>query len=131
LDRFVYEVVRIKLTKAKEFLDMAELAADGPYLDAATSLAVSAAINASDALLALTIGVMPTGESHMDAVTILRKAGLRRASSHLARALALKHKAQYSARRCTANEAEDATKQATRLLAEAQATARRAGVSES
>jgi hypothetical protein len=114
----VSSLIRTKIEKARQFLDMAELAGDA-YFDAAASLAVSAAINASDALSVLAKGSYLTGDNHDEAAVWLRKAGFQTASKHLARALAYKSKAQYSAARCTEKDAADAIKHARRLLDEA------------
>lgn len=109
------DIVRSKIDKSKEFMEMAELAAGGLY-DASVSLAVSAAINASDSLCVLKTGTYPSGSSHGDAVRILKRSGLSSESGHLIAVLSRKDKAQYSVRRCTATECDDTLKHAQRLL---------------
>jgi len=109
------ELVRAKIAKARDFLDLAVFAGD-EYFDPAVSLAVSAAVNASDVLCVIATGGYPTGENHGDATGALRKAGYRQASTHLARVLAYKNKAQYSPARCTVRDALEVTKHAQRLL---------------
>jgi len=112
------ELVRVKIAKARDFLVMAEFAGEG-YFDPAVSLAVSAAVNASDALCIIATGGFPSGDRHADAAGLLRKAGYSQAGTHLARVLAVKNKAQYSVTRCSERDAVDAIKHAQRLLDQA------------
>jgi hypothetical protein len=63
-----------KLEKAAEFLMMAEFAFDGGCYDAAVSLAVSAGINASDALCLDRLGLLPSNQEHAEAARVLSKA---------------------------------------------------------
>ena len=95
---------------------MAELSLDADAYDAATSLAVSAAINAADALVLLAGEVPPRGMDHSQATTVLRKTVGGDASRQLAKALSRKSKAQYDLKRCTKVDAEDTIKAASRLL---------------
>jgi hypothetical protein len=111
-------LIRTKVAKAQDFLEIAELAGEA-HFDAAVSLAVSAAVNASDVLCLVATGGYPTGDNHGDASGVLRKAGFPRSSTHLARVLAFKNKAQYLAIRCTERDADDAMRHARRLLDEA------------
>lgn len=108
-------VALAKVSKSEEFLLVASFAFEGGTYDAAASLAVSAAINASDALCAMR-GRVPSGRDHQDAVQSLRRNGFQQASNILARVLAIKQKSQYSARRVSRSEADDAVKRAERLL---------------
>jgi hypothetical protein len=112
------ELVRAKIAKSRDFLDMADLAGE-TYFDPAVSLAVSAAVNASDVLCVIATGGYPAGDSHADASRILRKAGYQQAGTHLARVLAVKNKAQYSGTRCSRQDATDAIRRARRLLDQA------------
>ncbi|WP_157413065.1 hypothetical protein [Aeromicrobium sp. Root236] len=107
--------VRNKLAKAKEFLLVAGVAHDQAF-DAATSLAVSAAVNASDAILLIEVGTYPTGGQHMHALTLLREAGYGRAARHLGACLGLKNKAQYAVSACTRGNADAAVSHATRIV---------------
>lgn len=105
-----------KLDKAAEFLLSAELIREAECFDAAVSLAVSAAINASDAAIVLCGGQIPRGSSHDAAVTVLRKSVDEVAARQLARVLSFKNKAQYDVKRCTRADAEDAIRAAERVL---------------
>lgn len=111
--------VALKIAKAEEFLLSGELALEIDAFDSATSLAVSAAINASDALIIAAGQPLPRGRDHGQAVTILRHASDLPTSRQLGRALQLKNKAQYDLNRCTRADAEDAIKVAERLIAKA------------
>ncbi|WP_146243509.1 hypothetical protein [Curtobacterium sp. MCLR17_034] len=108
-------VVRVKRAKAEEFQFLASLAV-GQYHDAAASLAASAAINASDALIVHKGGAIPNRQDHQAAVKILRRLVDGRAAGHLAGALRMKSKSQYSATHCTDKEAHDAVLHSGRLL---------------
>lgn len=84
--------------------------------DAACSLAASAGVNATNALL-IQIGVKPpNGSDHYSAVTALRQRGQREASVQLASLLGLKHRSQYETSRCTAADADRAIKLAERIV---------------
>jgi transcriptional regulator GlxA family with amidase domain len=66
----------VKVAKATEFLEMAEVAlADGCY-DCAASLAVSAGVNAVDGLCLHVIGRYSKVQGHEDAVVLVSKAGV-------------------------------------------------------
>ncbi|WP_314140585.1 HEPN domain-containing protein [uncultured Plantibacter sp.] len=108
-----------KLRKAEEFLISAELMQECGSLNAAVSLAVSASINASDAIIFGVSGRLPSGVDHNSAVTALKKASDASAWIQLQRALNLKNKAQYSAVSCTSTDAENAIKAAQRLVEKA------------
>lgn len=95
---------------------MAALAVDGESWDACVSLSVSAGVNASDAVLLQRIGTIVAGDSHEEAVRVLRKNSEGNVANQLARLLSVKHKAQYSALRCTAAEADAAYKRGERIL---------------
>ncbi len=105
-----------KIRKASEFLLVAEMALEMDAYDAAASLAVSAAINASDALLLHRSCVLPQAEDHRRAVTLLRQYGFVQASTQLSRILGVKNKAQYQVQSCTLKEAADAIQRTGRLL---------------
>jgi hypothetical protein len=107
------------LAKAAQFYDMADLTVSGEAWDASVSLAVSAAINASDVICLLETGVIPAGDAHASAASILKRTGHLTASTHLLRALAVKTRAQYGTARCTEREARETLKHADRLLREA------------
>jgi hypothetical protein len=102
-----------KLAKAKEFMLVAEAAMDA--MDAAVSLAASAAINAADVISLVDIGSYPRDGDHQQAVTRLRPTRPQSARQ-LASVLALKPKAQYDSKRCTKNDVTTALKQSSRLV---------------
>lgn len=108
--------VAAKVAKAEEFLLMAEIAIDLNAYDAAVSLAVSAAINASDAMILAAGGVVPSGQEHATAARTLGRLAGSDAANQLNRALSLKSRAQYEIRRCTATDAAKAQQAAERLV---------------
>lgn len=108
-------MVATKLAKAEEFQLLAGLAVD-QYYDAAVSLAATAAINASDALIVLSGGAIPGRQEHQAAVKVLRSRVNAAAANHLAGALRQKSKSQYSAQQCSSKEAEEAVLHSGRLL---------------
>jgi len=112
----VPDAVSLKLDKAAEFLMVAEFALDGGCFDAATSLAVSAGINAGDGLCLAKLDVLPSGQDHGEAPRVLQRAGYGQVGSLLSRLLSVKFKGQYSLKRCTRSEADTAIKRADRIL---------------
>jgi uncharacterized protein (UPF0332 family) len=108
--------VAAKVAKAADFLLMAEIADELGSYDAAVSLAVSAAINASDALILAAGGVVPSGDDHAVAERSLSRLAGPDAAKQLSRALRLKSQAQYQIRRCTAAEAAKVLQAAERLV---------------
>ncbi len=113
------QLVTAKLAKAEEFLEVAKLVVDSAH-DAATSLAVSAAINASDVILIRATGTAPTGAgAHAEAVKSLSRAGFPTAAKQLSRQLHYKNPAQYLARRLMRSEADQAITRAERLIEQA------------
>lgn len=110
------EIARGKLAKAKVFLLAAELLDGTGLYDAIVSLSVSAAINASDGLIAARGFPVPSGQDHNMAVSVLRRSGGGEAANQLQRVLGLKNRAQYSVPNCTAADADTAFKCATRLV---------------
>lgn len=91
------EQVRSYAGKAEEYADAAanELVA-GRFI-AATSLAIHAAINASDAVCGARLGVRAAGDNHDHVLTLLRQAGPDGAKleTDLRRLIPLKTKAEY------------------------------------
>lgn len=110
------DIVRAKVAKAKDFLAAAEIMEDIDAYDAAVSLAISAAINASDALVLDFSGSMPSGQDHHGAIALLKRATDRDTARQLDYVLNLKSKAQYAVQRCTAVEAAEVLKRAKRLV---------------
>jgi len=112
----VDDIVRAKVAKAKDFLAGAEIMLDLRAYDAAVSLAISAAINASDALVLDFENILPSGKDHHRAIALLKSATDRDTGRQLEYVLNLKSKAQYAVQRCTASEAEEVLKRAKRLV---------------
>jgi hypothetical protein len=108
----------LKMAKAAEFLEVADVALAGDCYDSAVSLSASAAINAADALCLHSFGRYSTSQGHDDAVVFVGRAGVigRSVATQLSRILAVKNKAQYANARCSPREAADAVKRATRIV---------------
>ena len=106
------------LSKAREFLEAAEVSRDLELYNAATSAAVISAINAKDAICLTLTGRTNKSENHNEAVSDLRRAG--RAGADLAptlsRLLRLKTKSQYSSVSVTPSDAASAVQWAQRLM---------------
>lgn len=109
-------VAKAHLEKAEEFLEAAKFCYDLDLWDAAASNAVSAAINASDALILQHGAAPPRGQDHAQAVTVLRRVVDADASRQLHRALSHKNRAQYDSVRSTASQADEAIRVAGRLV---------------
>jgi hypothetical protein len=105
------------LAKAQEFLDAAH-ALDARWHNAATSNAVTAGINAKDALCFATVGRSAAADDHKSAVTELRALGTvgREAAMALDRLLGQKDRAQYEQRAVTAVDAQAAVRRAGTLV---------------
>lgn len=108
----------VKVAKATEFQKMAEVALTGGCYDCAASLAVSAGVNAIDALCLHVFGRYSKAQGHEDAVVLVSKAGVtgRTAATPFRRLLSIKNKSQYLNARCSAQEATEAVKRASRIL---------------
>ena len=94
----------------------AELMLELEAYDAVVSLAASAAINASDALILDFSETMPSGKDHHGAIALLKRATDRDTARQLEYVLNLKPKAQYAVSGCTVIEATEALKRAKRLV---------------
>lgn len=112
---------RQHLAKATEFLDAAELALDTDLFSAATGSAVTAGINAKDAICLGLTGRTGKGQDHRTAVPELRSAGPAGAAvaTDLDRLLRLKTKAQYHHEAVSAQDARKAVAWAQRLVSAA------------
>lgn len=110
------EIARAKLAKAKEFLLAAQLLDETGLNDAIVSLCASAAINASDALIANGGLPIPSGQEHGAASTILRRVSGSETAKQFQRVVGLKHRAQYSAPKSSAADAAIALRCAERLV---------------
>src|SRR5207253_9609503 len=86
--------------------------------NAAGSNAVTAGINAKDALCFAMVGRTTAGDDHRSAVSELRAVGpeARRSAAALDRLLGLKDRAQYDRRSVTATEAQAAVRRATTMV---------------
>jgi hypothetical protein len=110
------------LDKAREFLAAARAALDAGWHNAAASSAVSAGINARDALCFAMIGRATAADDHRFAVAELRSLGPAGAepANALDRLLGLKDRAQYDRRSVGAAEARAAIRRAATLLQSAE-----------
>ena len=107
--------MRAKLTKAEEFLSVAEFAMELAAYNAAASLAVSAGINASDSMILASGGVLPNASDHRQSTRTLKRLNPG-ASAQLTRLLGVKNKAQYLLQMCTKSDAEIAIRAASKLM---------------
>ena len=116
------QAARGHLSKAQEFLAEAKSALANGQLNAATSNAVIAGINAKDAICLVLVGKTSKADDHRQAVTELRKAGKIGAdlAVTLDRLLKPKTKSQYQSLSMVIKDAEAAVNQAVRLVAEAE-----------
>jgi hypothetical protein len=89
-------------------------------VDAFVTLCVHAGIAAADVICCALLGLHASGESHHEAVALLRRADTKCASD-LRVLLALKTKSGYSAESATAANALQARRAATRLVEKAEA----------
>lgn len=120
-------IMRGRLRKAEQFIESAGLVLDDrpdAVSDAYVTLCVHAGIAASDVICCVRLGEHAQGESHADAVALLRTAD-EDAAKHLSTLLGLKTKSGYSHMPVTAGELKRAGR-AAEALAEA---ARRAHAS--
>ena len=118
-----------RLSAARAFLQQADISlqlVEGPLRNATVvSSAVLAAIAASDAACALTLGMLPAG-AHDNAVMLLASvSGSKRAVGDLSKLLALKTAAQYTGKSMAERQAVDAITRAQRLFAFADSQRRR------
>lgn len=112
------EKARAHLAKARQFLDAAELKLDADLYDAAASAAVSAGINAKDAICLRLVGQTTKGENHKRAAGELARAGQAGKELELtfARLLGLKTTAQYQAASIARGEAVKVVEWAARMV---------------
>ena len=116
MDAALSAAIAAKIQKAEQFQVMAEIAIDLESYDAACSLAASAAINSSDAIIMQAGLPAPSGRDHQSAVKVLRSVGGNVAAQQLSLILGTKTKSQYGVARCTAAEALEAVKRSGRIL---------------
>ena len=111
--------VRAYLGKAEEYLIAASSELKEGRTIAATSLAIHAAINASDAVTGMRLGRRAAGEDHDQVLALLREAGKDGAEveRNLARLLPLKTKTEYEPDDISKAEAARAVERASRCVA--------------
>ncbi len=108
---------------AQEFLEQARSSLDSGSYRAAATLAVHAAISATDALLGSRLGIRSSGQDHMAAADLLRTkapsspAGVwGRQAERLRRIIARKNLVEYEGRPVTGKEAKDLVVQSARFV---------------
>jgi hypothetical protein len=106
------------LDKAREFAEAARAALDAGWHNAAASNAVTAGINAKDALCLAMAGRTTAADDHKLAVSELRSLGPAGAEpgNALDRLLGLKDRAQYDRRSVSATEAQAGIRRAVTLV---------------
>lgn len=117
--------VRAYAGKAQEYVDAATSEIQAGRFIAATSLAVHAGINASDAVCGARVGERAAGDSHDQVLALLRTAGKdgTEVEKELRRLLPLKTKAEYEPDDVAVGVATKAVERAQRCVAIAQAVA--------
>jgi hypothetical protein len=105
---------RGRLKKAREFLDIAELAGTD-YPDGCVSNAILSGIASADVICCIRVGEHSAGEDHQQAVDLLKRAHAP-AAKHLDRLLRRKSTSAYSDVSSTAKHAEQALRDADALL---------------
>lgn len=117
--------VRAYARKAGEYAEAAASELGAERFIAATSLAIHAAINASDAVCGARLGERAAGEDHDQVLTLLKQAGPDGAKVEkvLRRLLPLKTKAEYEPDDVAAGVAAKAVERAQRAVTVAQAVA--------
>jgi uncharacterized protein (UPF0332 family) len=110
------------LHKAHEFLDAAETAAESVWPNTAASNAVTAGINAKDALCFGLSGRSVAAEDHRASVTELAALGAsgKKAATAFDRLLGMKDRAQYDRRDVSDTDAKAALRRARTMLDEAE-----------
>lgn len=117
--------VRAYAGKAQEYVDAAANEIEAERFIAATSLAVHAGINASDAICGARLGERAAGDSHDQVLALLRTAGKDgiEVEKELRRLLPLKTKAEYEPDDVAAGVATKAVERAQRCVSIAQTVA--------
>lgn len=111
---------RGRLTKAVSFLDQAEIVLlladdESAVTDAAVTLFVHAGIAAADVICCAHLAEHALGESHSDAIALLRTVNVG-AAKHLSVLLGLKTRAGYSAERTSPQNVTRARRAAAHLV---------------
>lgn len=105
---------RGRLKKAREFLDIAELASP-EYPDVSVSNAILSGIASADVICCVRVGQHAAGEDHQQAVDLLRRAH-EQAAKRLDRLLRRKSTSAYSDVSSTPTQVEQALRDAGALL---------------
>jgi hypothetical protein len=121
------------LAKSEQFAAEARAALDAARHDAAMLNAIHAAISAADAVTAALFGLRSADPDHERAVDLLEETAagseeIKARARQMRQLLAKKNMVEYEARRATAKEARDAAERASRIVAWAAVTVRRARV---
>jgi len=117
--------VRAYAGKAQEYVDAAASEIEAERFIAATSLAIHAGINASDAVCGARLGERAAGDSHDQVLALLRTAGKDgiEVEKELRRLLPLKTNAEYEPDDVAVGVATKAVERAQRCVAIAQTVA--------
>ncbi|MEA2359878.1 MAG: hypothetical protein QOI62_3138 [Solirubrobacteraceae bacterium] len=111
---------RKRLQDARKFLEVADLVDDEPAVisaGVAASLAVLAGIAACDAACCAALGLRSRGESHDEAVAVLRRArGAGDVANAFQRLLRIKNDAQYGLRTISAPKRRAALRHAGKMV---------------
>ena len=105
---------RGRLKKAREFLDIAQLAGT-EYPDGCVSNAILSGIASADVICCVRVGEHAVGDEHQQAVDLLRRAH-EQAAKHLDRLLRRKSSSAYSDVSSTPKQAQQALRDAGALL---------------
>lgn len=110
--------VRAYLRQAEEYLAAAHDGLKLKRYNAATSAAVHAGINATDAICGAALGIRSTSPDHAAALDLLSQAGAegRKAAASLRRLIPVKSQAEYDPSPVSRSRAAAATRAAERIL---------------
>lgn len=114
--------IEAHMAKAREFLEAAELGLEAGYPNSAASNAVTAGINAKDAMCLHALGAKGKSDRHDAAIKELSRIGAhgRQLAPTLKRLLVLKTPSQYSAEDITPAQAMKAVEWSRRMVAVAE-----------
>lgn len=117
--------VRAYVAKAEEYVSAAEAELEAERSIAATSLAIHAGINGSDAVTGVRLGVRAAGQDHDEALRLLKTAGPdgNAVAKDLARLLPMKNRAEYEPDEIPKADAARAVDRAGRIVAVARRVA--------
>lgn len=109
---------RAFLRQAEEYLEAAHDGLELERYNAATSAAVHAGINATDAICGTTLGIRSTSPDHAAVLDLLSQAGTegRKAAASLSRLISVKSQAEYDPSPISRSRAAGATRAAEKIL---------------